>query len=83
MVSLTTGSTNGRSYGEKNTMESSVRKPWHLRTLKEKRQGSVDFFKNDGVTRYIYFGCDECGAARHCEFAYDPYNIDGDCLAEK
>lgn len=27
--------------------------------------------------------CDGCGAAASCEFAYDPYNTDGDCLAEK
>lgn len=29
------------------------------------------------------FTCDECGAAPTCPYAFDPYNTDGDCLAEK
>lgn len=29
------------------------------------------------------FSCDECGASKTCEFAFDPYNTNGDCLAEK
>lgn len=29
------------------------------------------------------FTCDDCGARHDCEFAFDPYNTDGDCLAEK
>jgi hypothetical protein len=29
------------------------------------------------------FTCDGCGARRTCELAFDPYNEDGDCLAEK
>lgn len=29
------------------------------------------------------FTCDDCPAVRTCGFAFDPYNTDGDCLAEK
>jgi hypothetical protein len=29
------------------------------------------------------FTCDDCGARRTCELVFDPYNTDGDCLAEK
>lgn len=29
------------------------------------------------------FTCDECPAKKTCQFAFDPYNTDGDCLAEK
>ena len=31
----------------------------------------------------IVFTCDDCAAATECEFVFDPYNTDGDCLAEK
>lgn len=30
----------------------------------------------------IEFTCDGCSEAPVCEFAFDPYNADGDCLAE-
>lgn len=29
------------------------------------------------------FTCDNCGAKYHCEYVFDWYNIDGDCIAEK
>jgi hypothetical protein len=29
------------------------------------------------------FSCDHCSAAKTCEYAFDPYNTNGDCLAEK
>lgn len=29
------------------------------------------------------FTCDDCPAKTTCEWVYDPYNTDGDCLAEK
>lgn len=31
----------------------------------------------------IAFTCDGCGDAPKCEFVFDPWNTDGDCLAEK
>ena len=30
-----------------------------------------------------YFTCGMCDAAATCEYAFDPYNTNGDCLAEK
>ena len=32
---------------------------------------------------YSYITCDDCPQRHTCPYAYDPYNIDGDCLAEK
>ena len=29
------------------------------------------------------FTCDDCPARYTCEWSFDAYNIDGDCLAEK
>lgn len=29
------------------------------------------------------FTCDDCPAKPTCEWAFDPYNTDDDCLAEK
>ena len=29
------------------------------------------------------FTCDTCSARFKCELVFDPYNTDGDCLAEK
>jgi hypothetical protein len=29
------------------------------------------------------FTCDDCQAKRTCPYVFDPYNTDGDCLAEK
>lgn len=39
---------------------------------------------NGGVGPHGFkLSCDECGARHTCEFATDPYNINGDCLADK
>lgn len=27
--------------------------------------------------------CDTCADADNCKFAFDPYNINGDCLGDK
>lgn len=29
------------------------------------------------------FTCDDCPVANVCRWVYDPYNLDGDCLATK
>jgi hypothetical protein len=29
------------------------------------------------------FTCDDCQAKRTCPYVFDPYNTDGDCLADK
>lgn len=31
----------------------------------------------------VVFECDDCPDANKCEWAFDPYNTDGDCLATK
>lgn len=31
----------------------------------------------------IKFTCDKCGLRLVCDLAFDAYNTDGDCLAEK
>jgi hypothetical protein len=31
----------------------------------------------------VKFTCDKCKAAPNCEWAFDDYNTNGDCLAEK
>lgn len=31
----------------------------------------------------LVFTCDDCPAKNTCDFAFDLYNTDGDCLAEK
>jgi hypothetical protein len=31
----------------------------------------------------VSFTCDDCPSAPSCEFAFDLYNTNGDCLAEK
>lgn len=36
-----------------------------------------------GLEEGVVFTCDGCSAAHDCEFVFDPYNTDGDCLAEK
>lgn len=35
------------------------------------------------VTAETKYTCDSCGAAPHCTLAFEPYNTDGDCLADK
>jgi hypothetical protein len=45
------------------------------------RASKVEFFSEHfDLTE---FSCDRCAAVKTCEFAFDPYNTDGDCLAEK
>jgi len=34
-------------------------------------------------SRPVEFTCDACPHARVCSLAFDPYNTDGDCLADK
>jgi len=49
------------------------------------REEVIAELKAHGCEREEYiFGCDDCGCtAETCDCYYDPYNIDGDCLAEK
>lgn len=45
--------------------------------LAARRVRSAELFPID------VFTCDDCPARWTCEWAFDPYNTDGDCLAEK
>lgn len=45
--------------------------------LAEARRCSSAWFDIDKFT------CDDCRAQKTCDWAFDPYNTDGDCLAEK
>lgn len=37
-----------------------------------------------GYTQTVdVFTCANCDIVKQCEFAFDPYNTDGDCLADK
>lgn len=35
------------------------------------------------VKRRYVWSCDDCPHVDDCEWAFDPYNTQGDCLAEK
>jgi hypothetical protein len=37
----------------------------------------------DKLDEWVEFTCDSCPHARCCKLAFDLYNTDGDCLAEK
>ena len=37
----------------------------------------------DDVAAALAPSCDECSAAVGCALVFEPYNIDGDCLASK
>jgi hypothetical protein len=41
-------------------------------------QAEIDF--GVGSFRNVVFTCDDCNSAAKCEFTFDPYNTDGDCL---
>lgn len=45
--------------------------------LAQRRAESVEAFGE------LKFTCDDCPAAKTCDFSFDAYNTDGDCLAEK
>ena len=58
-------------------------KAWKDMSATEKRQDTVNYLISDGFDRLVVFGCDNCEAVDTCEWAFDPWNLDGDCLAEK
>lgn len=49
--------------------------------LAELRESAVKFCNEHGYSDN--FTCDRCDARFTCTLAYDAYNTDGDCLAEK
>lgn len=50
--------------------------------LAEMRKRMIEKLRKLGV-KWSYITCDGCPARFDCEYAYDPYNTDGDCLAAK
>lgn len=55
-----------------------VYRPWTDRELEYMRKRS-----NEVDPEGLGFTCDDCGAKRNCALVFDPYNTNGDCLAEK
>jgi hypothetical protein len=61
------------------------------RKVRERRAAALKYYREVpephgpilGQTEDVAFTCDDCGAAATCEYAFDLYNTDGDCLAEK
>jgi len=45
----------------------------------ERALHSLDVLRKDPIE----FTCDKCSCACHCDYAYDAYNTNGDCLALK
>jgi hypothetical protein len=43
----------------------------------------MERLQDGGDLEPIEFTCDSCPHARRCKLAFDHYNTDGDCLAEK
>jgi len=66
-----------------NSCSPSEREDWviYAKWLEDKL---LRLMKNKGLTPPTQaFTCNGCPMKNHCEFAYDPYNKDGDCLAIK
>ncbi len=50
--------------------------------LGDLRERMIRRLKELGI-RWEWITCDRCPVREKCEWAYDPYNTDGDCLAVK
>lgn len=50
--------------------------------LAEDRARMVAIYEAEGI-EISTFTCDDCGMRFTCGLAFDAYNTDGDCLAEK
>lgn len=49
-----------------------------------KRQAAVEWMMDNGQWEVgMTFTCDNCGDSGFCRWAYDPYNINGDCPGSK
>jgi len=60
---------------------------WSLYYGNKAEDKQVYYLKDDVDTLRASYGtsctCTSCSQALKCKFAFDAYNIDGDCLAEK
>jgi hypothetical protein len=50
--------------------------------LSDERERLVLMYAGEGIN-ITKFTCDDCAARFACLLAFDAYNTDGDCLAEK
>jgi len=53
-----------------------------LKKLTEKRKNMLKVLERLGI-KPRWITCDYCPNKTTCNYAYDPYNTDGDCLLEK
>ncbi len=61
-----------------------LNEPLNVIALLKLRSDSIeDIEKNYPEFVYASFTCDDCPRAPICDLAYDPYNLDGDCLYDK
>ena len=50
--------------------------------IEELRRQAIEELKRLGI-RFMYLTCDYCEHRETCEYAYDLYNTDGDCIVIK
>lgn len=55
----------------------------HPRTIEQLQKLRVEMLAFGAGHGVKNFTCDDCPALSICKHAYDLYNTDGDCLAEK
>jgi hypothetical protein len=61
-----------------------TRDPVDADALAKERSSALTFYVGEGMaTPEQAFTCDGCGFAPRCLFAFDLYNTNGDCLADK
>ena len=62
-------------------------KPRSFAELLRVRKDTIDHHERNGYDEFYKwdrtFTCDHCISVHKCVFAFDAYNTDGDCLAEK
>lgn len=49
----------------------------------QKREKLVKWLADLNYPKTTKLTCDDCESTNICRFAFDPYNINGDCLGEK
>ena len=54
----------------------------HFKKVCDEHPGLKRYFDQNGITLTM-LTCSRCAGCSGCDFAFDPYNTDGDCLAEK
>jgi len=52
------------------------------KVLAERREKCINYLRRNNI-KFSFISCDYCPHKHSCPYAYDPYNIDGDCLLMK